>query len=76
MSKSKKRNDDTAEQKVAIFRKHLVEGTCVYDVCEEFNVKPCLYDSWQKKFFESGVAAFQRFLSEGRTLSSPVPSTD
>lgn len=66
MSKSKKRNYYTAEQKVAILRKHLVEGISVSDVCEEFNIKPGLYYSWQKKFFENGAAAFQRSISDER----------
>lgn len=59
MSEPKKRRRFTAEQKVSILRKHLVENIPVSDVCEEENIKPALFYTWQKRFFENGSAAFK-----------------
>lgn len=64
MTTHQKRRRFTAEQKVSILRKHLVEGTPVSDVCEESGIKPAQYYSWQKQFFENGAAAFQNGVDE------------
>lgn len=59
MSKSKRRRF-TGEEKVAILRKHLLEGTAVSDVCDEHGINPTLFYRWQQEFFTNGAAAFDR----------------
>ena len=55
-----KRKQLTPAQKVSIIRRHLVEGTPVSDLCEEFGIHPPQYYNWQKQFFEQGAVAFER----------------
>jgi transposase-like protein len=49
----------TAEEKVAILRRHLVENEPVSKLSDELGIKPTLLYRWQKEFFENGAAAFQ-----------------
>ena len=48
----------TPEEKVAIIRKHLLDGVAVSDLCDEHQLNPTVYYRWQKAFFEGGAAAF------------------
>jgi len=61
---NKTRKHYTAEEKVAILRRHLLEHEAVSKVCDEVGVSPAMFYQWQKSFFENGAAAFQR---PGRT---------
>jgi len=45
------------DDKVAIIRRHLVEGVPVSDLCDELSIKPTQYYAWQKQFFENGGLA-------------------
>ncbi|MFO0803060.1 MAG: transposase [Gemmataceae bacterium] len=45
--------------KVAILRKHLLEGQPVSEVCSEAGIAVSQFYQWQKIFFEQGVAAFE-----------------
>ena len=54
------------QDKVAIVRRHLVEGVPVSDLCDEFNIKPTQYYAWQKQFFENGSLAFERRNAKNR----------
>ncbi len=45
-------------QKVFILRHHLLDQTPISDVCAQYGIRPTLFYSWQKKFFENGTAAF------------------
>jgi transposase-like protein len=56
--------DYTPEEKVAILRRHLVEGVPISDLCDELGLQPTVFYRWQKEFFENGAAAFQQ---RGRT---------
>src|SRR6266702_2585731 len=49
----------TAEEKVAILRRHLLDKVPVSDLCEELGLRPTVFCRWQKEFFENGCAAFQ-----------------
>jgi|SRR5437879_1501280 len=49
----------TAEEKVAILRRHLLEGTAVSALCDELGLQPTVFYRWQEEFFENGAAAFQ-----------------
>jgi len=55
----KERKHYTAEEKVAILRRHLLDKVPVSDLCEELCLKPTVFYRWQKEFFENGAAAFQ-----------------
>jgi len=54
------------EDKVATVRRHLLEGVAVSDLCDELDIKPTQYYSWQKQFFENGELAFQRRNTKNR----------
>ena len=53
----KSRKNRTAEEKVAILKRHLVENVPVSDLCDELDINPNVFYSWQKMFFENGAAA-------------------
>ena len=55
----KERKHYTAEEKVAILRRHLLDKVPVSDLCEELGLQPTVLYRWQKEFFENGAAAFQ-----------------
>jgi transposase len=55
----KQRKHYTPEEKVAILRRHLVEGVQISDLCDERGLQPTVFYRWQKEFFENGAAAFQ-----------------
>ena len=60
----KPRKQYTAEEKVAILRRHLLEQEPVSKLCDELGLQPTVFYRWQKEFFENGAAAFQ---AKGRT---------
>src|SRR6266516_5950603 len=60
----KERKHFTAEEKVAILRRHLLDKVPVSDLCEELGLQPTVFYRWQKELFENGAAAFQ---AKGRT---------
>jgi transposase len=55
----KERKHYTAEEKVAVLRRHLLDKVPISDLCEELSLKPTVFYRWQKEFFENGAAAFQ-----------------
>jgi transposase len=55
----KERTHYTAEEKVAILRRHLLDKVPVSDLCEENGLQPTVFHRWQKEFFENGASAFQ-----------------
>lgn len=56
---AKERRAFTAEQKVAVLRRHLLDGVAVSDLCDERGLNPTVFYRWQKAFFENGAAAFE-----------------
>ena len=56
----KQRKNYTAEEKVAILRRHLLEKRPVSDLCDELGLQPTVLYRWQKELFENGAAAFQQ----------------
>ena len=56
----KPRKNYSAEEKLSILKKHLVEGVPVSDLCDELQLNPNVFYAWQKQLFENGAAAFQR----------------
>ena len=57
MTKKKKRY--TAEQKVIILKRHLVDRVAVSDLCDEYHISPTIFYRWQKQFFEKGAVALE-----------------
>src|ERR1019366_6287502 len=55
----KQRKHYTAEEKVAILRRHLLEKEPISTLCDELGLQPTVFYRWQKEFFENGAAAFQ-----------------
>jgi transposase len=56
----KQRKHYTAEEKVAILRRRLVENVPVSDLCDELGLQPTVFYRWQKEVFENGAAAFEQ----------------
>jgi transposase-like protein len=56
----KKRHNYSPEEKVAILKRHLVDHVSIADLCDQYQLQPTVFYSWQKQFFENGVAAFTR----------------
>lgn len=50
----------TADEKVKILRRHLIERESVSDICNQLNLQPTVFYTWQKQFFENGAAAFEK----------------
>ncbi len=59
-AESQKRRHVSAEQKVAILKRYLVEKAPISDLCDEYGIQPSQVYQWQKVLFENGVAAFER----------------
>ncbi len=57
---TRKRRKFSAEDKVRILKRHLVDRVTVSDLCDEYGLNPNLFYRWQKEFFEKGHAAFLR----------------
>jgi transposase-like protein len=49
----------TSEEKLAILRLHLLEGTPVCDLCDKHGIGPSMFYRWQKDFFENGAVALE-----------------
>ena len=54
----KNRKNYTAEEKVAIIRRRLVDQVPISDLCDEYKLQPTVFYRWQKQFFDNGAAAF------------------
>ena len=50
----------SAEEKVALLRRHLEKGEPVSKLCDELALRPTVFYRWKKEFFEGGAVAFNR----------------
>lgn len=50
----------TAEDKVKILKRHLVEKEAVSSLCEEYGIHVNTFYEWQKVLFEQGMKAFEK----------------
>src|SRR3981081_720345 len=55
----RERKHYTAEEKVAVLRRHLLDKVPVSDLCEEMSLKPTVFYLWQNECFENAAAAFK-----------------
>ena len=49
----------TPQEKVAIVKRHLLEGTAISKLCDEFEINPTLFYQWQRQLFENAHLAFE-----------------
>ncbi len=56
----KERHRCSAEEKVKILRRHLVDRIVLSDLCDEYGFHPTVFYRWQKTFFENGAASFEK----------------
>lgn len=70
---ARQRRRFSAQEKVAILRRHLIEKVAVSDLCDEFQFRPTAFYRWHKEFFENGAAAFERGGNDAlRTLQAQL----
>ena len=55
-----KRKYLSADQKVSIVRRHLLDNVPVSDLCDEFDIHTTQYYAWQKQLFEGSAQVFER----------------
>jgi transposase len=60
MELKQQRKQYRPDEKVALLRRHLLDGEAVSDLCDEQDLQPTVFYRWQKEFFEGGAAAFDR----------------
>jgi len=56
----KQQKNYTAQEKVFILKRHLVDRVPVSDLCDEYHLQPTVFYRWHKEFFENGPAAFEK----------------
>ena len=54
----KKRKQYTAQEKVSILKRHLVDNIAVSDLCDEHDLHPNVFYRWQGQFFKGGFGGF------------------
>ena len=55
----KERKHYTAQEKVAVLRRHLLEKTPVSELCDTLHLQPTVFYRWLREFFEKGAAVFE-----------------
>ncbi len=56
----KKRKKFTAEEKIVILKKHLLEKKAISDIWDEHGNHPTMCYRWQDKFFMDGASVFEK----------------
>ena len=52
MSKPSRRRRFSPEQKAAILRRHMIDKVPVSDLCDEYQIQPSMFYSWQRQVME------------------------
>ena len=60
MSHNGTRRHFPPQEKVAVIRRHLLEGVPISQLCDELKISPNLFYLWQREFFENGHRAFAK----------------
>ena len=47
----------SGSEKVAILKRHLVNGESISGICDDLKLNPNMFYRWQKTFFENGAKA-------------------
>ena len=58
MSKRIRRNYTTT-QKLELLKRHYLDKVPVSDLCDEAQLQPSVFYSWQHRLFENGAVAFE-----------------
>jgi transposase-like protein len=56
---NKHRRHYTAQEKMSILRRHLLDKVPVSDLCDELGLKPTVFYRWQKTLLEKGASVFE-----------------
>jgi len=56
---NKHRRHYTAQEKMSILRRHLLDKVPVSDLCDELGVRPTVFYRWQKTLLENGASVFE-----------------
>jgi transposase-like protein len=59
MSEKQTRRQFTPQEKVAIVKRHLLEGVPVSQLCDQFQLNPTVFYQWQRQLFENAHLAFE-----------------
>lgn len=54
-----KRRRFTAQEKVRVLKRHLVDKEAVSEICEKEGIQPTQFYNWQKQLFEGAAALFE-----------------
>lgn len=49
----------TAQEKVRVLKRHLVDKEAVSEICEQEGIQPTQFYNWQKQLFEGAAAMFE-----------------
>jgi transposase-like protein len=59
MADKQTRRHFTPQEKVAVVKRHLLEGVPVSTLCDQFQINPTLFYGWQRLLFENAHLAFE-----------------
>ena len=57
---TRSRRTFTAQEKLAVVRRHLIDRVPVSGVCDELGLQPTQIYTWQKQLFDNGESAFSK----------------
>ncbi len=55
----KKNKKHSAECKITLLKRHLVDGISVSELCDKHNIAPSLFYKWQQELFAQGTLVFE-----------------
>ena len=58
MTDKQTRRHFTPQEKVAIVKRHLLEGVPISTLCDEAQINPTLFYQWQRQLFENAHLSF------------------
>src|SRR6516164_1045047 len=59
MADKQTRRHFTPQEKIAILKRHLLEGIPISALCNEYRINPTLFYQWQRQLFENGHLSFE-----------------
>lgn len=67
---AKRRRKFTAQEKVSLLRRHLIDRTPVSEICDELNLQPTVFYRWMRTFFENGSVIFEKTQRKSKTSAA------
>jgi transposase len=68
----KERRHWSAEEKVKLLRRHLIEKVPVSRICEEARLVPSLFHRWQEQLFLNGALALEGKRAQHRNMPTSI----